>query len=112
MKEAHSEGFDFSTKHPTLSAVMNKMSKKFPAVLKPKQSIVSLERDDAGEEVNLLLTTALECCQWDKMTVHHSDVEQSIKLNLSKNEVFGNIDNLVVDPANPFGRFKPTSKVK
>jgi hypothetical protein len=62
------------------------MSKKFPAVPKPKQSIVSLERDDAGEEINPLLITAFEHHQWDKMTVHHFDVEQSIKFNLSKNE--------------------------
>jgi hypothetical protein len=108
MKEAHSEGFDFLIEHPTLSAVMNKMSKKFPAVPKRKQSIVSLERDYAGEEMNPLLTTALERHQWDRMTVHHFDVEQSIKFNLSNNEVFGNIDNLAVGPANPFGRFKPT----
>ena len=50
MKEAHSEVFDFLTDHPTLSAVMNRMSKMFPALPKPKQSIVSLERDDPGED--------------------------------------------------------------
>ena len=53
MKEAKLEGFDFVTDHPSLTAVMNRMSSKFPAVLKPKKSIVSLERDDAGEEISI-----------------------------------------------------------
>ena len=86
MKEAHSEGFDFLTDHPTLSAVMNRMSKKFPAVPKPKQSIVSLERDDAGEEMNPQMRTALERRQWDKIAVHHFDYEQTIKFNHAKND--------------------------
>jgi hypothetical protein len=73
MKEAHSEVFDFLIDHPTLSAVMNRMSKKFPAVPKPKQSIVSLERDDDGEEMNPLMRTSLERRQWDKIAVHHFD---------------------------------------
>eukprot|EP00978_Attheya_sp_CCMP212_P045551 scaffold350689_cov51-Attheya_sp.AAC.1 len=41
------------------------------------------------------------------MTVHHFDFEQSVKFGLSKNEIFGHINNLVVNPDNPFGRFKP-----
>eukprot|EP00978_Attheya_sp_CCMP212_P041930 scaffold247263_cov43-Attheya_sp.AAC.1 len=41
------------------------------------------------------------------MTVHHFDFEQSVKFCLSKNEIFGDINNLVVNPDNPFGRFKP-----
>jgi hypothetical protein len=108
MKEAQLEGFDFVTDHPSLTAVMNRMSRKFPAVPKPKKSIVSLERDDAGEEMNPQMRTALERRQWDKIAVHHFDYEQTIKFNHSKNEVFGNIKNLDVDPANPFGRFKPS----
>ena len=79
MKEAHLEGFDFLTDHPSLTAVMNRMSRKFPAVPKPKKSIVSLERDDAGEEMNPQMRTALERRQWDKIAVHHFDYEQTIK---------------------------------
>ena len=89
LKEAHSEGFDVLTDHPTLSAVMlERVSKNFPAVPKPKQSIVSLERDDAGEERNPQMRTALERRQWDKIAVHHFDYEQTIKFNHAKNEVF------------------------
>eukprot|EP00978_Attheya_sp_CCMP212_P033164 scaffold132557_cov46-Attheya_sp.AAC.1 len=77
MKEAHIEGFDFLVEHPTLDTIMNNLRKTFPAVPQPKQTIVSLERDDFGEEMNPQLTTALERRQWDKMTVHHFDFEES-----------------------------------
>eukprot|EP00978_Attheya_sp_CCMP212_P021888 scaffold64342_cov48-Attheya_sp.AAC.6 len=107
MKEAHTDGFDFLVQHPTLDTVMNNLRKSFPAVPQPKQTILSLERDDFGVDMNPLLRTSLERRQWDKMTVHHFDFEQSVKFGLSKNEIFGDINNLVVNPGNPFGRFKP-----
>eukprot|EP00978_Attheya_sp_CCMP212_P006912 scaffold16129_cov71-Attheya_sp.AAC.1 len=75
MKEAHIDGFDFLVQHPTLDTVMNNLRKTFPAVPQPKQTIVSLYRDDFGEDMDPLLRTALECRQWDKMTVHHFDFE-------------------------------------
>eukprot|EP00978_Attheya_sp_CCMP212_P025391 scaffold81594_cov61-Attheya_sp.AAC.4 len=61
MKESCIKDFDFLAQHPTLDIVMlNNLRKSFPAVPQPKQTIVSLERDDFGEDMNPLLRTALE----------------------------------------------------
>ena len=109
MREAHIDGFDFRVEHPTIDTIMHNLRKRFPVVPQPKQTIVSLERDDLGEEMNPQLRTALERRQWDKMTVHHFDFEKSVKFGLSNNEIFGDINNLVVNPDNPYGRFKPDS---
>eukprot|EP00978_Attheya_sp_CCMP212_P017678 scaffold47365_cov68-Attheya_sp.AAC.2 len=53
-------GFDFLVQHPTLDTVVNTLRKSFPVVPQPKQTIVSLDRDDFGEDMNPLLRKALE----------------------------------------------------
>eukprot|EP00978_Attheya_sp_CCMP212_P040691 scaffold225093_cov68-Attheya_sp.AAC.2 len=60
----------------------------FPTTVpQPKQSILSLEKDDLGGDMNPQPRTALERRQWDKMTVHHFDFEEeSVKFALSKHQ--------------------------
>ena len=60
MREAHIDGFDFRVEHPTIDTIMHNLRKRFPVVPQPKQTIVSLERDNLGEEMNPQLRTALE----------------------------------------------------
>ena len=89
---------DINQIHPSRETFMKKLVKMFGGDEQPQKIDVLLETD-AG------LDGSFTRGPRDVSSVFVFDAEEQIKSLLNDMELFSDIDNLVVDPENPFGRY-------
>jgi hypothetical protein len=90
--------FDFSAIHPKRQTILKKLSARFVCP-QPKPVLVPMERNSTPDPNQLLDNNK-------SVHVLRFDVRRQIK-DLLASEIFHDMNNLVVDPSDPFSMYKP-----
>jgi hypothetical protein len=90
--------FDFSAIHPKRQTILKKLSSRFVCPT-PESVPVTLERNST-QDPNQLLDSV------ETVHVLRFDVRRQIK-ELLGSDIFHDMNNLVVDPSDPFGMYQP-----
>jgi hypothetical protein len=90
---------DIKANHPSRETFMKTLVKLFGESVKPVKVDVPLE-------TNAYLAGSFTRGVRDVASVFVFDAEKKIKSSLNDIDLFQNIDNLVVDPDNPFGQYR------
>jgi hypothetical protein len=92
------QNFDFRSVHPRRKTLMGKLRKQFipPNV---ERIPVKMERDIGDPDVSLR-------CTPDTVHVYRFNIEEQIRQLLAE-DLFNDVNNLVVNEGNPFGKYVP-----
>jgi hypothetical protein len=95
---SYTRRFDFSAMHPKRNTILKKLSARF--VCPHPEAVPVIMEKNSNPDPNQLLDST------ENVHVLRFDVRRQIK-ELLASDIFHDMNNLVVDPSDPFGMYKP-----